>query len=157
MEGSARRLDLPGKMLELKGTLLDGKSFDIASLKGKVVLVDFWATWCGYCVEEIPNIRKNYDGYHKKGFEVVGVSADTERADLDKFIAATPLPWLTIHDKDGRNAALAYYGIASFPTTFLIDREGKVVATEARGEQLPVLLKNLLGEPEAPAAPAEKK
>jgi thiol-disulfide isomerase/thioredoxin len=160
MEGSARRLDLPGKPLELKGTLLDGKAFDISSLKGKVVLVDFWATWCGYCVEEIPNILKNYDGYHKKGFEVVGGSADAHPAELDKFVAERKLPWLTLHDKAGRNDALEYYGITGFPTTFLIDRDGKVVATEARGEQLPALLKKLLGEPEAPPAapvPAEKK
>lgn len=159
MAGTVRRLGLLGNEMVLKGTTVDGKPFDIASMKGKVVLVDFWATWCGYCVKEIPNVKKNYAGYHNKGFEVVAVSADQDRAALDDFLAQNKIAWVNLHDKDGRNAALEYYAIQGFPTTFLIGQDGKVVSLNARGEKLDEGLKKLLGEPEAvkelPKAPAE--
>lgn len=161
MEGAARRLGLVGQPLEISGTEMDGTKFDWAKLRGKVVLVDFWATWCGPCLGEIPNVRENYRLYHDKGFEVVGISLDRDREALEKFLADEQNPWITLHDGDWKdNAVATYYGVMGIPTVILVDQAGKVVSTKARGPELGKLLEQLLGPPEPaaelPAADAEK-
>lgn len=144
--GVARRLGAVGKELDIKGKTLDGKQVDLAKLKGKVVLVDFWATWCGPCRAEIPNIRKMYDKYNKKGFEVIGVSLDEDKDKLDEFLKEEKLPWPSIHDQaaaEGDRLA-ELYGVMSIPQALLVDQQGKVVALEARGPELGRLLARLI-------------
>ena len=147
MLGAGRRLGLVGQPLELKGTTLAGKPFDLASLRGKVVLVDFWATWCGPCLGEIPNIKRNYEKYHDHGFEVVGLSIDEDRAALEEYVAANPVPWTILHDKEaeGRHPATLDYGIFAIPCVILVDKEGKVVSLRAQGAELGKHLAGLLG------------
>ena len=146
MEGAARRLSLVGHPLELHGTLLDGGTFDWGSYRGRIVLVDFWATWCGPCLREMPNVKKNYEAYHDKGFDVVAVSLDDDRARLDDFLEKNPKPWVNLHDGGWSDNDLAtYYGIVGIPTVILVDQEGKVVSTRARGPELGRLLAELLG------------
>ena len=157
-EGAARRLSLLGKPVELSGTTMDGEKFDWASYRGKVVLIDFWATWCGPCVGEIPNVVKNYEAYHDKGFDVVGISLDNDRGALEKFLEAEKTPWTTLHEKDGQSShpMATYYGVSGIPTVLLVDKDGKCVSLNARGPELGRLLKEQLGEP-APAKEEDSK
>ena len=138
--GTLRRLSLPGHPMEINGTLLNGKPFDQKTLAGKVVLVDFWATWCGPCVAEIPNVLEQYEKYHKDGFEVVGVSLDQEREALEKFVDEQKVPWPILFEEpkgDGWQHPLAtFYGISGIPTVILIGRDGNVITLDARGEKL---------------------
>jgi thiol-disulfide isomerase/thioredoxin len=138
--GTLRRLSLPGKPMQITGTLLDGKPFDQKTLVGKVVLVDFWATWCGPCVAEIPNVMDQYEKYHDKGFEVVGVSLDEDRDALQQFVAEQKVPWPILYEKpqgEGWQHPLAtYYGISGIPTVILIGRDGNVITLNARGAKL---------------------
>jgi thiol-disulfide isomerase/thioredoxin len=145
-EGSVRRVKLPGHVLDLTGTRYDGQKFDLKSLRGKVVLIDFFATWCGPCLEEVPNLQKAYREYHDRGFEIVSISIDEDRDALDGFLKRKKLPWILLHEKEegGQHPAMDYYGIEGIPAMFLVDREGKVVSLNARGEELQKLLKKML-------------
>ena len=149
-EGLVRRLDLPGNQLELSGTTLDGNQLDWSSYRGKVVLVDFFASWCGPCRAEVPNVLSNYRAYHDKGFEVVGVNLDTDPVLAEQYRSQTGFKFPTIFStKQGAmgwdNPIARRYGIAAIPRVMLVDKEGKVVSTSARGEKLGELLGQLLG------------
>jgi thiol-disulfide isomerase/thioredoxin len=136
-----RRLALVGRPLAVEGRLIDGTPFDPRILAGKVVLVDFWATWCGPCVAEIPTIRAQYDKYHAAGFEVVGVSIDDDRAAVADFVATKEIPWPVILDGRGPGHSLAdRYDIRAIPALFLVGRDGNVISLQARGKALEDLL-----------------
>lgn len=154
MRGLVRRLELPGNQLELTGTLLDGTELDWESYRGKVVLVDFWATWCGPCRMEFPNVLKQYELYHDKGFEVLGISLDDNKQELESFLEENELPWPNLFSEDEENSGFDHpmatrFGVMGIPQTILVDAEGKVVSLSARGPALPELLRELLGEPKA--------
>lgn len=136
---------LPGKKPELKGTTVDGKPFDVASLRGKVVLVDVWATWCGPCRREFPKIRAVYDRYKDRGFEVVTVSIDEDKAALEKFLDKEKLPWVTLYDPDCL-LLQKFHQIGGAGHYFLLDRDGAVLSLDARGEKLEAELKRIFGE-----------
>ena len=120
-------------------------AINLSSLKGKVVLIDFWASWCGPCRAAIPNVIKLYDKYKANGFEVFGVSIDSKKTDWLKAIVNDKIKYTQVMDKDGWNSAVAEkYGVYSIPSTFLLDKTGKVVAVDLDGEELEKKVKDLL-------------
>jgi thiol-disulfide isomerase/thioredoxin len=152
LQGMYRRLTLLGKPMEISGTLLDGKPVDWESYRGKVVLVDFWATWCGPCRAEIPNVLEMYEAYHDKGFDVLGISLDATPEAAQKYVEENKLPWSSIFPKnederEWSNPLVAYYGITGIPTAILVGKDGKVVNMNARGPVLGEELEKLLGPP----------
>ena len=143
-----RFFKLQKEPFELAFTALDGREVDLLKLRGKVVLIDFWATWCGPCIAELPNVKQAYADYHDKGFEVVGVSLDSER-DRQKFIdlvAAEGVAWPQRFEGAGwKDPLVKKYTIAGIPAMFLLDQNGMLVSTNARGPKLEAEIKRLLG------------
>ncbi|HEX6961800.1 MAG TPA: TlpA disulfide reductase family protein [Lacipirellula sp.] len=165
-DGMLRRLTLLGNEMEISGELLSGGKVDWESFsKDKVVLVDFWATWCGPCRAEIPNVLDMYEKYHDKGFEVLGVSLDRTPEDAKKYVAQNKLPWDSLfpsneEERFWNHPLVEYYGISGIPTAILVGKDGKVVHMNARDENLREALQRLLGDPvekpQAEKAEAEK-
>lgn len=149
--GAAYRLGIEGEPFSLKGKSVNERPFDVADWNGKVVLVNFWAAWSDHCLAELPSLKRDYYAFHDRGFEIVTVSLDDDREELLTCLKKHRLPWTTLHDEDGgsEHPAAVAYGIAAYPTSFLLDREGRVLATDLRGRKLTRKLNELLG----PATP----
>jgi peroxiredoxin len=126
---------------------LAGNPLTLSAYKGKVVLVDFWATWCGPCVNELPNVLAAYKKFHDQGFEIVGVSLDEEEAKLTGFLKEQGMTWAQFFDGKGWENKLAVkYGIQSIPATFLLDGEGTIIARDLRGPALEAELAKRLAQ-----------
>lgn len=116
---------------------LSGKPLSLASYKGRVVLVDFWATWCGPCVIAMPNVIATYQKYHDRGFDIIGVSLDVDQAALEKFLKENNITWPQYFDgKKWDNQLAVKYGVTSTPTSYLLDGDGKIIGENLRGPDL---------------------
>lgn len=145
---SLKQLDMLGKPFALVGPKLGGGEVNIADYKGKVVLVDFWATWCTPCLGELPNVWEVYERHHDQGFEVIGVSLDFAKETLQSFVEAKAIPWTQIHfeDNEAQRSFTQNYGVYGIPATFLVDRTGKLARITVRGPNLEPAVAELLGE-----------
>lgn len=125
----------------------EGKELSLSEYKGKVVLVDFWATWCGPCMKEMPNVIKAYTKYHDKGFEIIGISFDKSKEKLDKVTKEKKMTWRQYFDGKGWGNLLGKkFGIRSIPATFLVGKDGKIIAKNLRGDDLEKALAKAYGD-----------
>lgn len=125
----------------------EGNVVKLSSLKGKVVLIDFWASWCGPCRKENPHVVNLYKKYKDKGFTVYGVSLDKNKGAWVKAIEQDGLTWTHVSDLRGwDNKAALNYGVRSIPATFLIDAQGNVIAKNLRGKALENALAEIFGK-----------
>ena len=141
-----KKLNLVGKPLPIKFTAVDGREIDLAKLRGKVVLIDFWATWCEPCVTELPNVRATYEKLTAKGFEIIGLSFDEKKPALTQFVAKERLAWPQYFDGKGwQNQYAVEYGISSIPAKWLVDKSGNLRDLNGR-EDLAKKVEQLLAE-----------
>jgi peroxiredoxin len=153
---TATRLRLPGKKIDIEGNLVSGKAFDWSAYQGKVVLVEFWSTLCKPCIQEFPNIKRNYYSYHSKGFDVVAVSLDEDQGKLETFIRNNKFPWSNLysHDPQARgwdSPLVTKFGVTRTPFSMLVGKDGKVIAINVFGKKLSKALAEQLGEPDQAA------
>ncbi len=146
MKRLSNLLPIGSEAPEIRQSTPDGGSFALSQLRGKVVLIDFWASWCRPCRIENPNVKRVYERFRSKGFEILGVSLDRDHTAWVEAIKADGLPWKHVSDLGfWNNAAAQEYGVSSIPFTVLVDREGKVLEKGLRGDQLEARLAEVLG------------
>lgn len=142
-----KRSAIGQKMKDFTQNDPSGKPINLSSFRGKYVLVDFWAAWCGPCREENPNVLKVYQQFSDKAFAILGVSLDSSEEKWKKAIEADKLPWTQVSDLKGwRNEVSVYFGIRAIPANFLIDPNGTIIAKNLMGEDLDNKIKELLGK-----------
>lgn len=143
-----KKFDMVGKPLSLKFTALDGREVDLEKFKGKVVLIDFWATWCRPCIVELPNVLKTYEKLHSKGLEIIGISLDREqdKTKLEEFISQNKMTWPQYFDgKFWQNKFAVEFEIHRIPTMWLVDKKGNLRDLNARAD-LETKVEKLLAE-----------
>jgi thiol-disulfide isomerase/thioredoxin len=141
------RIKVGAKPFPVKATDLKGTPISLATYHGKVVMLDFWATWCGPCVGEMPNVIAAYKKYHAKGFDIVGVSLDRPgaKAVLTAFLKKNGMTWPQIYDGGYWSAKVArQYGVMAIPFSIIIGKNGKIAAVDARGPALEPAVKAAL-------------
>lgn len=140
-----KQLGIGQKAFEFSQPDVNGKPVSLSSLKGKYVLVDFWASWCGPCRMEYPFLHKAYNQFKDKNFEIIGVSIDDKKDLWVNSIAENKFPWIEVSDLKGRqNEVARLYGVSAIPQSFLLDPKGVIIAKNLRGEDLIDKLKEVL-------------
>lgn len=145
VEGRIARQELIGKPAPtVKTTDVKGQPFELASLSGKVVLIDFWGTTCVPCLAEFPNLRQIYKEFHERGFEIVGVSFDDSPATVDAFATRAKLPWRMVMNVSSGELISDRFRTRTIPALFLIDSQGEIAQVDVRGSDLRLVIERLL-------------
>jgi len=149
-KGSQYRLSLQRKQVPMQFTAVDGREVDLSQMRGKVVLVDFWLTSCEPCVAELPRVKAAYAKYHQDGFEVIGISSDTDKDKLERFLKEKAIAWPQYFEGQVENKISVKFGINRFPHMFLVDKKGflRFDYMRARGakEEFEGTIESLLAE-----------
>ena len=146
-----KRVSIVGSELDFSDLAeLDGKPFSFEPYKGKVVVLDFWATWCGPCLEEIPNLKAMLEKRKSDGVEIIGINLDEDRSRLDSFLGTEKLPWKSVVSSDPTKVAfetplVSKIGISAIPFIAIVGKDGKVAAIHTRGKNLEPKVAELLG------------
>jgi peroxiredoxin len=140
-----REIKIGDKFVDFSQSDTANNSIRLSDFKGKVILLEFWGSWCGPCREENPALLKIYNDFSTKGLEIFGVASETDKKQWIKAIKTDKLTWVNVSDlKGSSNKAVLIYGVSGYPTNFLIDRNGVIIAKDVYGEDLrKMLLKNL--------------
>ncbi len=139
IDQTGKELYLPGvgDKMEIAFTSIKGDEIDLTTMKDKVILVDFWATWCRPCVAEMPNVVAAHKKYQDQGFEVVGISLDEDKGAVESFVSDNSMDWPQYFDGKGwENEIAQRFGVSSIPATFLVGKDGKIVASNLTGPAL---------------------
>lgn len=141
------KFDLLGKPLDMAFTAIDGSKVDLADLKGKVVLISYWATWCPPCVQGIPTLQAAYDKFHDRGFEILGISLDYQKEKLTNFLREGDIKWPHFYDEENEaNRFAEQYGIVATPTYWLVDKKGNLRSLAVNTARLDDEVAKLLAE-----------
>ena len=146
------KYELLGKLVpDFSATDLDGKPISLQDYRGKVVLLDFWGVWCGPCIAEMPNVKKVYDTYKDQGFDIIGVTLDSDETELRDYIKENDLQWRQVFSGKawGDDPLAQQYNITGVPSQWLIDRDGALISHKARGEDLERLVVEALKDKSA--------
>ncbi|MEM9644789.1 MAG: redoxin domain-containing protein, partial [Planctomycetota bacterium] len=143
--GAIRRLDSIGKQVDLTGTTLQGKAFRLASLRNRPVVIQYWATWCEPCKEDMKQLRRLQAQYKRMGLQIVGVSIDATREQAVKFSQANPMPWVQLFEDGGLDSSplAQQFGVQTLPTMMLVDQKGRLVRHNVTVDELPAALNEL--------------
>lgn len=144
--GAVRRLESVGQTIELGGPTLDGKDFQLASLRGRPVVLHYWATWCEPCKQDMKLLRRLQANYQRAGLQIVGINVDITKAQANQYLASNALPWTQLFEPGGlESSSLAKaLGVQTLPTMLLIDRSGKVVRHNVRASELDEAIDEML-------------
>ena len=143
--GARRRMESVGKVLELSGKDTQGNQVDVAALRGKVVVIHYWATWCGPCKQDISVLKDMQTKYGKENVALVGVNVDNIREEFEAYLKDNPMAWPQLYEPGGLDSPLANaLGILTLPTMLLVDKESKVVSRNLHGEDIDAELRKLL-------------
>ena len=135
-----------GQPIDIRFTAVDGREVDVSQMRGKVVLIDFWASWCPPCVRQIPVIKAAYEKLHGRGFEVVGISLDDDKKELLALVAKEKIEWPQFYDATGAEHRLAkQFGVEEIPVMWLLDKSGELREIDAT-ENLMEKVEKLLAE-----------
>ena len=141
-----RNLEVGGIAPDFKAATLNGDTVTLYGTQARVKLVDFWASWCGPCRHENPNVRKIYEKYHKAGLEIIGVSLDTKKQEWAHAIREDKLTWINVSDLTQNSPIARRYNVKAIPCTYLLDADNRIVAKNLRGKDLQKKIAEMLGE-----------
>jgi peroxiredoxin len=143
--GALKKLKIGAPAIPFAAKATDGKEINLEDYKGKVVLIDFWASWCQPCKREMPNVKRVYAEFHDKGFEIIGISLDNNESAFRGYVTSQNLIWPQVFDGRGWQSEIGrIYAVNSIPATFLLDRDGKIRHKNLRGHELRSAVEKLI-------------